>query len=295
MESGWRPSGRAEADMAEALANGDGRRFAELVLANPLYLPKLPERGTDDWGELLRRLPLEREHVLAFTSTESMSLVLGPYAQGHTRTDFAALARAWRAPEWQLALNPGLPIGVVLPPAALPALARGEETLIPVADVHDAVAGQADSVIRALCLDSFGNPEAEPYQGPPVNDLEVALDDAVAQQDGDAFVDALLGGEVVVPLARASADPVEPDEQSTAWHTVGDDLPVVPVFSSEAALDHVTAERLPRAQVPFLSIVANWPDETHVLCFNPGATTELVLFGDAVLTLLTEVADALEG
>lgn len=279
--------------MFDALRSGDGQRYAELVLSGPLYLPKLPDRDSEQWWELVQQLTLPNENVLVFTSTEAMSSVLGPYALGHRRTDFASLARRWPNPKWLLALNPGLPIGLVAPHAALYGLANGEASLTPVSEVQSDFEAGADEAIRLICLRGLGAEDKPAYPGSPVNELERALTDAVAGQDGEGFLDALLGAEVVVPLTEPVTDPTALDESNFPWHTIGEEFPVIPVFSSTAVLDHVAVALPHRIQLPFLSVLANWPDEKHVLCFNPGAQTELVLFGDTVLRLVAELADSL--
>lgn len=281
--------------MVAALRNGQGWRYAELVLSGPLYLPKLPDRDSDEWWELVRELTLPTENVLAFTSVEAMSVVLGSFAQGYKKTDFASLLRRWPNPNWLLALNPALPIGLITPPAAVYGLASGEVDLTPIAQVQADYEAGAEEAVRHICLRGLGAEDKPAYAKPPVNELEEALAEAVSRQDGDEFLDALLGAEVVVPVSEPVTDPAGLTESDFPWHKIGEDYPVIPVFSSTEVLDHLAPTLRHRTRLPFLAMLANWPDETHVLCFNPGTETEVVLFGDAILELVAEVADSLPG
>ncbi|ASR33825.1 hypothetical protein BAY61_01160 [Prauserella marina] len=289
--------------MWDALQKGDSQRFARLVIENRLYVPKLPERNSPDWWELSTALALEREHVFVFTSVASMDLVLGRFVRGYGTTDFATLLRQWRNPDWALAINPGLPIGLALPPAALPAVASGELSLKAISEVEEETSEFMEGEIRALCLEGLGVDQESasgPQSSAPVNALERELVAAVAQQDGGAFIDAVIGADVVVPTSRPVTDPVELDElteEDFPWLKIeGGPVTAVPVFSSESLLDDIVTAPgdRPRVTIPFLSVLTRWPDETHVLCFNPGTDTELILFGDTVLELLAAVAEAID-
>ncbi|EHR48566.1 hypothetical protein SacmaDRAFT_0256 [Saccharomonospora marina XMU15] len=281
--------------MVAAARDGQGQRYAELVLSGPLYLPKLPDRDSDEWWDLVRELTLPTENVLVFTSVEAMSAVLGSFVQGYQETDYASLVRRWPNPGWLLALNPGLPIGLIAPPAALYGLANGEVELTPVAQVQADYEAGAEEAVRHICLRGLGAQDKPAYAKPPVNELEEALAEAVSQQDGDGFLNALLAAEVVVAVSEPVTDPTGLTESDFPFHKTGEDFPVIPVFSSTEVLDHLAPSLPHRMRLPFLAVLANWPDETHVLCFNPGTETEVVLFGDTVLELVAEVADSLSG
>ncbi|MCF6423841.1 MULTISPECIES: SseB family protein [Amycolatopsis] len=290
MEPVWQPDNEIEHALQAALADGDGRRYAQLLLAAPVYLPVLPARGTPEWEELVGLLPLEREHVLVFTSPRSMAAVLGPFAQEHVQTTFAEIRGSWQpGSSLQLAINPGLPIGAVLAPDALIALAEGREQLVAAADAEEAAFEEMRRRVRELVLEEFGAGR-EPGPVPaPSNALETALVAAVGGQDENAYLEALVNGQVVVATTR----PVQDSDEDLPWRTAGSgDFPVVALFSSTAMLDRL-APGQPYATVPFLGVLAQWPDESHVLCFNPGAETELILTGEGVFDLVEVVAGAL--
>ncbi|WP_027931417.1 SseB family protein [Amycolatopsis thermoflava] len=290
MEPVWQPDNEIEHALQAALAEGDGRRYAQLLLAAPVYLPVLPKRDTPEWHELVSLLPLEREHLLVFTSPRAMEAVLGPFAQDHVATTFGQIRAQWRPNSTlQLAINPGLPIGSVLSPDSLIALAQGREQLVAAADAQEAAFEQMRRQVRGLVLEEFGAGR-EPGPVPaPSNDLETALVAAMGSQDENAYLEALVNGQVVVATTRPVQDPGE----DLPWRTTRrGDFPVVALFSSPAMLERV-APGQPHATVPFLGVLAQWPDEDHVLCFNPGTETELILSGEGVFELVEVIAGAL--
>ncbi|MCI2421201.1 SseB family protein [Saccharopolyspora sp. K220] len=287
MNSEWEPANEVERELVAALEAGDSKRYAEIVLGAPLYLPVLPEPGSELRQDLDEFMPLDRAHVLAFTSPEALSHGLGPYSLGHREADVAALARNWPGPDHQFALNPGLPIGAVLPLDALSRLADGSESLIPVDAAEAALAEQVRAEIRELCLAELSGGVA-PGVAAPVNELEEALAAAVEGQDVDAFLSALVDSEVVVPMSG----PVSEDFDGTnfPWLRIG---PAIPVFSSTEVLSRTAAHVAEHIELPFLAAAANWPGREHVLCFNPGSGTELIMSGAGVEELVETVAEML--
>jgi hypothetical protein len=255
-----------------------------------LYLPMLPERDSEDWRELTQGLGLAGEHLLAFTSPDALSGVVGRYAREYRAGDFATLARFWPDPGTMLALNPGLPIRAILPLHALAELAQGSESLVTVDDLQAAITDEVHTQLRQGCLTELGNGEP-PLGAEPENELEVLLSEAAGRQDADAFLDALLDAEVVVPTTAPEPGPI--GESGFPWRhiTVGD-VRVITMFSSPGMLDRVASAEQHRVRVPFLSALAGWPGEEHMLCFNPGGQTELILSGEAVAELFSVVAES---
>lgn len=281
----WQPANEVELQLATALATEDSSAYAQAVLAAPLYLPVPPGADTAGWPELLRELDLDFPHVLAFTSLAGMGTVLGKYVEEYHEGDFPTLARFWPDPTVPLALNPGLPISAVVPLNVLTALADGNESLVSAGEVADAMAEESQARIRQACLAELGA-VASPAGPEPAGELEIALATAARQGDINEFVATLLESEVVVPTATTVVDPdliVEPD---FPWRTVSvGGLPVTTVFSSAAMLDRVGPVTQPRVQVPFISVIAAWPGEEHLLCLNPGSRTEMFLSGEAIAEL----------
>ncbi|MGW5645763.1 SseB family protein [Saccharopolyspora sp. NPDC003752] len=283
MDAQWQPANDVEHELVAALEAGDSKRFAEIVLSAPLYLPVLPEPGTELRQELDELIPLERAHVFVFTSPEALSHVLGPFSSGHREVDAAALAQNWPHPDYCFALNFDLPIGATMSPESLARMAAGEEFLVPAEDAEAVVQAQ----IRRDCLAELGD-GAEPGVVPPANELEEALAAAVELQDLDAYLAALVDADVVLPLSRPLTDDV--DDTNFPWLLVGS---AIPVFTSAEMLSRAAAKVEHFTQLPFLVLAANWPQRQHVLCLNPGSGTELIIGGDGVGEIVAAAGAAL--
>ncbi|GAA4231735.1 hypothetical protein FHR32_004129 [Streptosporangium album] len=99
----------------------------------------------------------ERTWLLAYTSAETMALATGGVTTHHRIASMVELAAGWPDPRWGLAVNPGLPVGLLLESGtvarlAVPTLAQdlalAPETGVPVlqkllrpADIHDLLSG----------------------------------------------------------------------------------------------------------------------------------------------------------
>jgi hypothetical protein len=281
-----------ERELVRALENEDSRRYAEVVLSAPLYLPVLPEPDTPGWYELGRLLPLDDPYVFVYTSAETLAEVFGTLTQGHVETTYDAMAAGWPSGvALQLALNPGLPIGFMGSVETMYQLAEGRESLVAMADLQDAVVAEVRTQIRRGVLAELGG---GPPEGEPSNPLETELADAIGNDDIQAYMTALMGGEVVVLTSEEVPDPGAIDAPGFPWQVLKiPDLPVITLFSSPAMMERITPRGQHSVNVGFLSVLANWPDNEHALCFNPGADSELILTGDGVMDLLATVADGL--
>lgn len=285
VENEWRPGNDAERAMAAALDTGDGARYAELLLRAPLLLPVLPAHDSPEWAELTRRIPLSHEHIVVYTSEESLSWCLGGLALGHRTTDLASLREVWREPAYHLAVNPGSPIAVSLPVDSVTALRDGREEIVPAALLAEAVAQRCVGLLRRDCLEELGA-GGTPGSDVPAGALQADLWDAADRQDADAFLLRLLGSTVILPTEGQVAGPERIRETGFPWRTVGpEDSPLVPVFSSVAGLEVTGGSAQHHIGVPFVELLANWPGPDHTLCFDPGARTELILPGDVLLDL----------
>jgi hypothetical protein len=281
----WRPANEIERDLAAALMAGDTREYARIVLSAPLYLPVPDAEG---WPELA----LTGEHVVAFTSLTGLSTVVGKDGLSYHEADFPTLVRFWPDPTVLLALNPSLPINATLPLNVLTALADDDETLVTASELGFAVAEESQAKVRQACLADLGS--GRPAGQEPMGKLEAALTSATVHGDVEAFLEALLDAEVVLPTEAAVTDPDLITTPNFPWHvvTVGG-LPVITMFSSAEMLDRVAPAERPRLRVPFMAALANWPSEEHLLCFNPGSRTELFLSGEAIASLVATLATAM--
>ncbi|WP_067458718.1 SseB family protein [Actinomadura macra] len=117
-DSAARPAGSTlEAALAEAREHGDQQAYLELLARAVLYLPASGEpSGTHQFATAQFG---DGTFVLAFTSPEAMDRSLQGQAVHHRQASLPELSRHWPHPEWQLAVNPGLPSASYLDANAL--------------------------------------------------------------------------------------------------------------------------------------------------------------------------------
>ncbi|MFD0684923.1 SseB family protein [Actinomadura fibrosa] len=114
-----RPSGSTlERALAEARERGDQQAYLELLARAVLYLPAPGDPNAADHQYATAQFG-DGTFVLAFTSPEAMDLSLQGQAVHHRQATLAELSRHWPHPEWQLAINPGLPSASYLDANAL--------------------------------------------------------------------------------------------------------------------------------------------------------------------------------
>ncbi|HEU5023806.1 MAG TPA: SseB family protein [Spirillospora sp.] len=113
-----RPSGTdLEIALAEARERGDQQAYLRLLARATLYLPASGDPtaehrfATAQFGD--------GTFVLAFTSPEAMDRSLQGQAVHHREATLSELSRHWPHPEWQLAIDPGLPSASYLDANAL--------------------------------------------------------------------------------------------------------------------------------------------------------------------------------
>ncbi|WP_431904124.1 SseB family protein [Amycolatopsis thermoflava] len=292
VEPSWQPGNDLEHALMTAIEDGDPRRYARLVLDATFYVPVLPDPGTAERDEVTRQLGLTEHDILVFTSPAALGRFLGPVARGHVTATFAELtANVREEDEARFIIDPGLPITAVLPPAVVPELAEGRQATAPVSELRDVVRDEVRRLVPLLALAEFAG-EAEPRTDlPPSNALENALAAALAERNEDAYMQALISGEVVVPTTGPVPVNDLPGIPPLPWQLAGtDEIPVITVFSSVAMLEAVAGKEQHHTTDLLFNVFARWPDERHVLCFNPGADTQLVLSGQAVLEITDLIA-----
>lgn len=308
-EPEWTPANPAERDLADALTQGNGPEFARILRSATLFLPLLPEPGSEAELYLAELLPPDAPYIPVFTSVESLVWTFGDLIEEYEAIDFTTLSQRWPDVHHQLAVNPGSPIATFLPPHTVADLAEGKQSLVAVEEIQQAMADEALDQIRQLSLTELagadhqgagtgqqGDPELR--EDPPANQLEAALREAVAQSDGERYMHALLAGDPVILLtASPVADPDEIFDDGFPWRIVGgDQAKVIAVFSSPEMLacTGTGAATSARIEVDFLHVLANWPDEEHLLYVNPGSVMELLLPGEMVLEVVSSMAEALD-
>jgi hypothetical protein len=298
----WVAATEVERRMADALAGDDGPAYARLLTSAPLFVPDLPDPGTEEAQEVAQLLPEGAPHVLVYTSPETLAWALGGYAQGYQQLDFDGLRQRWPDSRHQLAVNAGTPIGVFLPLPAVADLAAGRTSLVSTDAFQEALMDEVRPMIRDACLrelsgaDRAGAGEATALrEDPPANELEAALRQAIAEQDSDRYLNTLFGGDVVLVTAASVPDPEQIYEDEFPWRIVASEqAPSIALFSSTEMLQRVAAGETHRVEVPFIDVLANWPDGEYALCINPGSVSELVLPPPAVDELLAVFDSVLE-
>lgn len=145
---------------------------------------------------------------------------------------------------WCLAVDPGLPTAVLLPASELR---------------HPPTAGGTADVAQALR-------------------------DAVAAEDPDALMAALLRAEFTVPLAPEATGVPELADPGFPWWCVpdADGNPSVPVFTSPALLRQALDDPPATVVASSVRLFAHWPDPSWHLAVDPGTPFAVSLPGTAV-------------
>ncbi|WP_329521678.1 TY-Chap domain-containing protein [Spirillospora sp. NBC_01491] len=107
-----------ESILASARERGDQDGYLGLIAKAVLYLPSPGDPGAADHQYATARFG-DGTFVLAFTSTDAMARSLRGQAVNNRSASLADLARDWPDPNWQLAINPGLPSAAYLDASVL--------------------------------------------------------------------------------------------------------------------------------------------------------------------------------
>lgn len=291
MDSGWQPANDLERDLLAAMEADDSRRYAELLRSSVWYVPRMYEFADDALPTAARDSDAYRAGITAvFTSPFTLFWSLGGLATGYQEYDLAALRRRHPDPDQPLAVNPGVPIGVLLTLRELDEMAGGRVVLAKVDELLVDATDRAQAEIRDLCLTRLGGDgsrAAAAVNEDSANELEMKLIGCVETLDFDGFIEALMDSVVIAVASRPVAGFHEIRGHGFPWWIVehADGRRVIPLFSSATTLEKVTAVPTDWVEVPFVDVVANWPGSGHILCFNPGTAVELILPGDAVRQL----------
>lgn len=270
----WSPANDVEVALLRASNDGDQRAYFQILAQAPLYLPASAEaqrRGAPklySWdSDGVRIVPV-------YTSLEALAHGAGEIADAYAVTTYPELAANWPDPAWKLAVNPQLSIGVYVSIDDIALGARGE-LAVP----------SAAELLTAAVTDVV-----------PANPVEESLRAARLTGDLQAYVQAVVVSDVLVPTTRAVLDP---DEISGAhfpwWSLPGRPDRSIPVFSSAERM----AEGLPDAAdsvlVPFIAVAEFWPGPAYTMVINADTALELTLSGDSVRQLFDAMRAELTG
>jgi hypothetical protein len=119
--------------------------------------------------------------------------------------------------------------------------------------------------------------EDVPWQ--PANQVEVALQRALADGDQERYLAVLAESTLLVPVVAANGDPSA--EPVLATMRLADGAVVVPAYTSPEALARPEAERLTEHQlaIPFAQLAVRWPDPQWVLAVDAGLPVATHVFG----------------
>ncbi|GAA5188656.1 hypothetical protein GCM10023322_39830 [Rugosimonospora acidiphila] len=238
-EPTWTPANDTERAMADALRDGDTTAYFRALMGATLYLPGFT--GPDE-PRVVTTTAGDQTYLLTFTSPESLAATLTGI-DGYRTIRYAELAEDWPNPQWQLAVDPGLPIQGYMPFGAPVDGAAGGIEAAPV------YAGDLDELV-------------------PVNDTERAIVDALDAGDTEGLIGALVTGEVHVPVL--------PDGQWLRWPAP---RATIAVFTAPERVP----DGLPTKPIALLDLVLDWPGPSVALMVAPGTSIELDLPGEHVL------------
>jgi SseB protein N-terminal domain len=167
----WAPANPVEEAMHSALARSDAPGYFQVVAKAALYLPATAA-GEDMPPQLMTAEVDGRRSVLAFTSPQRAQQV--PGTDTVIAVGYRELVENWPDPAWPMALDPGTPIGCLVP---------------------------VDTVVRVAL-----GPGDGPLRFEPANPVERGLQVALAEDDPDLLFDVLVTATVWAPEAELRAD-----------------------------------------------------------------------------------------
>jgi len=154
MASEWQPTNEVETRLLTAIQSGDNPGFMAILAEAELYLPISAEAAAGQAPVAWATAVLEgRTQVIAFTSPAAMVQSTRGAVQNCRATPFRALAAAWPNPQWDLALDPLLPLESYLAPGDIVRLATHD--LVDALSLPASQPARATVVQKALTLDQL--------------------------------------------------------------------------------------------------------------------------------------------
>jgi hypothetical protein len=152
-QAAFEPANDLEAGLFAAASSGDAGQFLSVLLLAKVLLPVAegadPAVHPAEAGFVWRTDPgHEAPHVVVFTSRERLSAHLDGSAEV-LGVRFVQLIRAWPGESWSLVVNPGTPIGAVLPGSQIAGLAQSAAEVGLDDDAGEAGESGADAAARA--------------------------------------------------------------------------------------------------------------------------------------------------
>lgn len=253
MTAEWEPATEVEHALRAALQVGDEEGYFRVLSATELLVPLYadesgvaPDPATATARQWATWFHEERNHVLAYTSEQTMAVSFGGQAVPYHQLALTDIAAYWPDENWWLAVNPGLPIQGYLPawfidqlghggvpeapaepepePVPVPSPAIPEQRVErqpvappqrpdPPAPSQPGGPGGGGPAYPPAPVKETAPPDPAPAQGvTPVdeftatNEVEKSLLAAARAGNTDAFLRAMLVANVLVPLADDMPD-----------------------------------------------------------------------------------------
>ncbi|HEY1484660.1 MAG TPA: SseB family protein [Micromonosporaceae bacterium] len=264
--SPWEPVNEVERTLRHAWLHNDTVLYLRTIAAAPLYLPGFappgaspagsdrPDPSSPAEGQRLLTWPRDgRTYLLVFTSPEALFQQLRGVVDGWRLSNMTELIGARPDPEWGIVINPNAPIGAYLDPDELDAMAE-------------------------LLAD-------EPMFYPGARAEAVMFRAQRAARPG-AYLDALLGSTVLVPLtAAATADDLRQADFPWLVEEV-DGAPTLSAFTSDLRVAEAVSDNTPTVRVAMLALAEAWPDPSWRLTVNPRSAIAATFDGAQIPDLL---------
>jgi hypothetical protein len=248
---GWRPGNPTEAQMLAAIESDDRQEFFRILTRVPLFLPQtVNDPATADGAtpaaeNFITYTVGETVYLLAFTSVDSLRSSVGHLANGYVQSDYAELRQNLGDQEVQVAFNLGTPIDAWMDVDSVARAAAGDLTV-----------PTGPEVATLMEVEDPANEEAV---------------EAAAEQELANYVDEYVTGLVRENVLVAS--------DGAAWRIAPvDGVPTVVVYSKPEFVPAGTST----VEVPFNTLVDNWPPNAEQLSVNPGTPLEFAMPGEVI-------------
>jgi hypothetical protein len=247
----WQPGNPTEAQLLAAIERDDRQEFFRILTRVPLFLPQTVSdpAGADGAApapeNFITYTAGEATYLLAFTSVDSLRSSVGHIANGYVQSDYAELRQNLTDQNIQVAFNLGTPIDAWLDVESVAKAADGDLTV---------PTGPEMAVLMEV--EDPANAEA--------------IDEAV-EQELTGYVDEYITGLITQRVLVAS--------DGAAWRIRPvDGTPTIEVYSKPEFVPPGT----PTVEIPFTTLVQNWPPGAEQLSVNPDTPLAFAMPGEVI-------------
>ncbi|WP_433335659.1 TY-Chap domain-containing protein [Spirillospora sp. CA-294931] len=249
-----------ETALASARERGDQDEYLNLLARATLCLPSPIDPATvpeADHQYATARFG-DGTFVLAFTSPEAMDRSLRGQAVHHRPTTLTRLARDWPHPQWQLAINPGLPSAAYLDAQSLLHPTEDEPQPRPAAQSEPRTANGRLTPTDVPSASVTPTADVEPVAAAPTVEVEPV---AAAPTAAAPYSAATPSVAVAPPIAETASTF---DASSPGAEPPADVAPpsAPPVFTQPDHEQLPLADTAPENQAPVAPKLDTWSDDT---------------------------------